>query len=37
MRQNETLTVNAHDAHPNVRARTLAVDAIEEFLSQKGR
>ena len=37
MHRNETLTVNAHDAHPNVRAHALAADAIEKFLSQKGR
>lgn len=35
--RSETLTVNAHDAHPNVRAHALAADAIAEFLSQKGR
>jgi hypothetical protein len=28
----EKLTVNAHDAHPNVRAHALAAEAIEHFL-----
>ena len=32
--RNEALTVNAYDAHPNVRAHNLAADAIQEFLSR---
>ncbi len=32
----ETLTVNAHDAHPNARAHALAAEAISEFV-QKSR
>ena len=30
--RNETLTVNAHDAHPNVRAHALAAEVIKEFV-----
>jgi hypothetical protein len=30
--RNESLVVNAHDAHPNVQAHALAVEAIMDFL-----
>jgi hypothetical protein len=35
--RNQTLTVNAHDAHPNAVAHALAAEAIEEFVGQTGR
>jgi hypothetical protein len=30
--RNETLMVNAHDAHPNARAHALAAEAISDFV-----
>jgi hypothetical protein len=30
--RNERLTVNSHDAHPNVRAHALAAEAILDFV-----
>ena len=32
--RNETLTVNAHDAHPNVRAHALAAEEIKDFVQK---
>jgi hypothetical protein len=30
--RNESLTVNPHDAHPDVRAHALAAEAIQDFV-----
>jgi hypothetical protein len=32
--RDETLMVNAHDAHPNVRAHALAAEAIQDFVQK---
>jgi len=32
--RSETLTVNAHDAHPNAHAHALAAEAIESFVQR---